>query len=74
MEWDGFNFKTNKFLSGLWGTRFWRRFRWCVLEGFLEWRRGVVCGEEMIIIIFDWNCWVVELGKDQCGDCGTNLV
>ncbi len=42
VEWDGFNFKTNKFLNGLWGRnfggdlggRFWSVFgvaaEWCV--------------------------------------------
>ncbi len=37
VEWDGFNFKTNKFLNGLWGRDFGGDF-----EGvFLEWFFGV---------------------------------
>ena len=44
-EWDGLNFKTNKFLNGLGSEGFWMDFGGTFFGGGLEWRSGVVCGE-----------------------------
>ncbi len=42
-EWDGLNFKTNKFLNGLCGKGFWRSFWWRVFG--VVWN-GARCGVE----------------------------
>ncbi len=62
-EWNRFNFKTNKFLNGLWGRDFGGDLGGVFWSGFWSVGEEWCVGREMMRIIFGGERWRGELGK-----------
>jgi hypothetical protein len=63
VEWDGFNFKTNKFLNGLWGRNFGGDLGGVFWSGFWSGGKEWCAGREMMGIIFGLGAMALGIRK-----------